>query len=172
MNDHVNNRKNLELSAGVRGLHYYQKISSPKEGKIFNCFYERDNAFDVFAIKTEPKNASTVGHLPRKVSRITKFIFDRGGKVTATLTSTSVCRSPLVQGGLKIACEVTVKIPATIKNHMILDRFKEFVNEYYMEPTDEEILGFSRQPFPMILQYEHKKLPYFKEKRKNGQIQK
>ena len=25
---------------------------------------------------------------------------------------------------------------------MILDRFKELINDYYAEPTDEEILGF------------------------------
>ena len=48
--------------------------------------------------------------------------------------------SPLVQGGLEIACEVTIKMPAAIKNHMILDRFKELANDYYTEPTDEEIL--------------------------------
>ena len=55
---------------------------------------------------------------------------------------------------------------------MILDRFKELVKGYYMEPTDEEILVLSWQSFCMILQYEHKNLCHFKEKRKNGQIQK
>ena len=55
---------------------------------------------------------------------------------------------------------------------MILDRFKELVKDYYTEPTDEEILVLSWQSFWMILQYEHKNLRYFKEKRKNGQIQK
>ena len=50
---------------------------------------------------------------------------------------------------------------------MILDRFKELVNDYYTEPTDEEILGFflttisHDSPFgtqEIILQYEHNKL--------------
>ena len=114
----------------------------------------------------------TVGRLPREVSQITKFILDRGAKVTTTLTSTNFRRSPLVQGGLDIACKVTVKMPATIKNHMILDRFKELVKDCYTEPTDEEILVLSWQSFCMILQHEHKNLRHFKEKRKNGQIQK
>ena len=80
--------KIVNFTAAVRGFYYYQKILSPKEGKILNCYQERDNAFDVFAIKTESKNGSTVRHLPREVSRITKFILlDRGAKVIATLTS-------------------------------------------------------------------------------------
>ena len=79
--------KILNFTAAVRAFHYYQKILSPKEGEILNCYQERDSAFDVFAIKTESKNGSTVIHLPREVSRITKFILDRGAKVIATLTS-------------------------------------------------------------------------------------
>ena len=63
----------LNFTAAVRGFHY-QKIWSPKEGEILNCYHKRDNAFDVFAIKAESKNRSTVGHLPREVSQITKFI--------------------------------------------------------------------------------------------------
>ena len=133
--------KIINFTAGVRGFHYYKKLWSPREGEILNCYYERDNAFDVFAIKTESKNGSTVGHLPREVFRITKFILDRGAKVTATLKSTTFRRSPLVQGGLEIACEVTVKMPPTMKKHVILDRFKELVNDYYTEPTNEEILS-------------------------------
>ena len=73
---------NLNFTAAVRGFHYW----SPKEEEILNCYHQRDNAFDVFAIKTESKNGSTVGHLPREVSRITKFILDRSAKVTVTLT--------------------------------------------------------------------------------------
>ena len=77
-----------------------------------------------------------VGHFAREVSQINKFILDQGAKVIATLTSTNFRSSPLAQG-LEIACKVTVKMPATIKNHMILDRFKELVKDYYMEPKDE-----------------------------------
>ena len=112
----------------------------------------------------------TVGHLPRKVSQITKFILDRGAKVTGTLTSTNFCRSPMIQGRLEIACKVSVKMPKTITNHMILIWFKELAKDYYTEPIDEEILILSWQWFWMILQYEHKNLRHFKEKRKNGQI--
>ena len=130
-------KKVLKLTASVRGFHYYQRIWSPKKGEKLNCYHERNNAFDIFAIKTESENGSTVGHLPREISRITKFILDRGAKITAILSSTNYRRSPLVQGGLEIACEITVKMPATIKSHMILDRYKELINDYYIEPKDE-----------------------------------
>ena len=44
--------KVLKFTASVRGFHYYQRIWSPMEGEKLNCFHRRDNAFDVFAIKT------------------------------------------------------------------------------------------------------------------------
>ena len=103
-----------------------------------------------------------VGHLRREISR--------GTKVTASLTPMNFRRSPLLQGGLEIACKVTVKMPAMIKCHMILDRFKELVKDYYTEPTNEEILVLSWQSLCMILQDEHKNLRHFKEKNP-GQIQ-
>ena len=121
MNDHVNNIENAKVTAAVRGFHYYQKTWSSKEGGILYCHHERDNAFDVFAIKTESKNGSTVGCLPGEVSRITKFILDPGAKVPATLKSMNFRCSPLVQGSLEIACEGTIKMPSAIKNDMILD---------------------------------------------------
>ena len=46
---------------------------------------------------------------------------------------------------------------------MILDRFKELVNDYYTELTNEEIRDFLVQT---------QKAPPFQRKKKNGQIQK
>ena len=57
----------------------------------------------------------TVGHLSREVSQVTKFILDRGAKLTAALTSTNFRLSLLVQESLEIARKVTEKIPAKIK---------------------------------------------------------
>ena len=57
-----------------------------------------------------------------------------------------------------------------MKNHIIVDRFKELVNDYYMEPTDEEILG----SFLAIILHDSsvriQKTPPFQRKKKNGQI--
>lgn len=88
--------KNLDFTAAVRCFYYNQNIWPPKEGEILICYHQRDIAFDVFAIKTKSKNGSIVRHLTRKVSWVPKSILNRGAKITATLTSTNFCRSPLV----------------------------------------------------------------------------
>ena len=63
----------------------------------------------------------TVGHLPREISKPTKFLIDRGARVTAEITSSHYRKSPLLQGGLEVLCKITVAMPETIKNHMLLD---------------------------------------------------
>ena len=83
----------------------------------------------------------TVGHLPREISRPTKFLIDRGARVTVEITSSHYRESPLVQGGLEVRCKVTVAMPGTIKNHMLLDRYKELVEKFYIEPKNEIIIG-------------------------------
>ena len=88
-----------KMSNFTAAVYYYQKTWSTKEREILYCYHECENAFDVFAIKTEFKNGSTVGHLPREVSRITKFMLDLRAKVLATIKSTNCRCSPLVQGG-------------------------------------------------------------------------
>ena len=51
-----------------------------------------------------------------EISRVTKFLLDRGANVSAKLTSTHYRRSPLVQGGIEIPCVVTVSMPGTVIN--------------------------------------------------------
>ena len=58
-----------------------------------------------------------------------------------TLTTTDYRRSPLVQGGLEIACRVTVKMVARVKNHMLIERYLQLVKTLYAEPKNEVILG-------------------------------
>ena len=76
-----------------------------------------------------------------EITRVTKFLLDRGAVTIATLNTANYRRSPLVQGGLEIACNVTVRTPGTIKNHMLMDRYLEPVRTLYAEPKDEIILG-------------------------------
>jgi len=68
--------------------------------------YEPNNPFDAFAIKVcEEGKSDTVGHLPKEISCATKFFIDRGATIKATLISEHYRRSPLVQGGMEIACK-------------------------------------------------------------------
>ena len=49
----------------------------------------------------KPDSDKIVGHLPIEISRITKFIVDRGAKCTLKIRGMHY-RSPLVQGGLAV----------------------------------------------------------------------
>ena len=100
------------------------------EKKVETCFeWATGNDYDVFSIKTCKPDKITVGHLPREISRPTKFWLDRGAEIVAEMESSHYRRSPLIQGGLEIRCKVSVTLPGTIKNHMLLDRYKKLVNK-------------------------------------------
>ena len=96
----------------------------------------------MFAIKTCClEGRQIVDHLPRKISRPTKFLLDRGAKVTAQLTGKHYKRSPLFEGGLEIPCLVTVIIPGSIKGHMLIQRYQQMVEELYCALKEEVIMG-------------------------------
>ena len=105
-----------------------------------HCLQEPGNDYDVFSKKTCKTDKTTVGHLPREISRPTKFLLDRGAEIVAEIESSHYRRYPLIQGGLAIRCKVSATLPGTIKNHMLLDRYKELVNRLYCEPKNEVII--------------------------------
>ena len=91
------------FTAAVRGFHYYTKFGNQKKIKN-DCSHEEHNPFDWFAVKTVTSDGLNVGHLPGEILRITKFFFDRGAVMQVELTSKHYRRSPLVKGGMEIAC--------------------------------------------------------------------
>ena len=132
----------IEFTAAVRGYHYYRRFWKPEPSQKLNCFFEEDNQFDSFAIKVcDIGKTAAVGHLPREISRATKFFIDRGGRLSVTLTSENYRRSPLVQGGMEIGCKVTASIPGTCINILILKKYQDIIEENYTEPKEEAILG-------------------------------
>lgn len=135
--------KVFEFTAAVRGFHYYRKFWKPKSSQNLHCFYEPDNPFDQFAIKVceEEEKKIPVGHLPREISRATKFLMDRGASIKVILTSDHYRRSPLVQGGMEIACKVIAFMPATCINLALMGKYKQLIEDSYTEPQKEEILG-------------------------------
>ena len=68
-------------------------------------------------------------------------LLDHGATISLKLSSDHYRRSPLFQGGLEIPCIVTVTMAGTVRNHMVLDRYKEIVNRLYCEPKNEVITG-------------------------------
>ena len=134
--------KIFEFTAAVRGYHHYRKYWNPEPEQVLNCYHERNNAFDRFAIKVcEIGNETPVGHLPMEIARATKFFIDRGATVIAQLTSDHYRRPPLIQGGIEIPCKVTAKISGTVINLLIMEKYIQLVQELYTEPKDEEVLG-------------------------------
>ena len=131
----------LEPESAVRGYHY-RRYWSPIENETLQCFHDSGNSFDVFPIKTcSKKSLQAVGHLPSEISRLTKFILDRGAEVEARLNSTNYRRSPITQGGLEIPCTVKVKMAATLLNRKLLERYREMVDDLYKEPGDNLVMG-------------------------------
>ena len=128
---------NFEFESAVCGNHNYRKYWSPKEHETLNCYHEHGHPFDIFAIKTCLHGIlQPVGHLPREISRLTKFILDRGTEVEAKLTSNQYRCSPITQGGLEILCAVNIKMPATILNRNLLKPYEEMVLHLYAEPEE------------------------------------
>ena len=85
-----------------------------------NLSHERKNLHDRYAIAAYNRLPgqladSIIGHLPREISRPTRFSLLRGGVAVAEVINTMHRRSPLVQGGLEIPVKVAVEIEATVQ---------------------------------------------------------
>ena len=128
--------KIFEFTAAVRGYHY-KRFWKPEPQQVLNCCHEKNNAFGRFAIMV---CETPVGHLPMEISRVTRFFIDRGGSITAELTSDHYIRSPFIQGGIEIPCKVTANISGTVINLLIMEKSTQLVQELYTEQKDEDIL--------------------------------
>ena len=121
---------------------FFKKTWKPVLNELLDCFYEQGNDFDYLSIKTCKKDDNeTVGHLPREISRSTKFLIDRDARVTSQITSSHYRKSPLLQGEMEVQCKVSVTMPGTIKDHLLLDCYKELVEKLYCETKNEVIVG-------------------------------
>ena len=113
-------------------------LRSPTENEILKCIHEGGNPFDSFAIKAclngKPK---AVCHLSYNISRLIKFVLDRGAEVEVTQ---HYRRSPLTQSGLEIPCMVKVAMPGTLLNKKLLERYEEMVKYLYVEPEESAIM--------------------------------
>ena len=92
----------------------------------------------MFVIKSYD-DEKIAGHLPMGITKLTKYLIDWGVVFGLGLTSTITVQ--IDQGGLGIPSRVTVTMSATNRNHMLIDKYKELVNEPYSEPKRKEITG-------------------------------
>ena len=117
----------------------YRNKWSPTEGEELSATIERDNPYDEYAIALKQSESSTrhrshnrpvVGHIPREISEDTSNFITNGGKVTCKVTSTR-CRETY---GLEIPIQVTVTIDWSEENELVIEEYKQLVNEHYREP--------------------------------------
>ena len=113
------------FTAAVRGFHYYRRFWRPKENEKLYCLHGPGNAFDRFAIKTVNEKGEIVGHLPKDCK----------------LSSRHYRRSPLVQGGLEIQCEVVLISRATMLQSRLTACYMELVTDLYIEPAEDRAVG-------------------------------
>ena len=129
------------FSCSLRGYHEYRAIWTPTLHEILPTIHQRSNPYDRYAIATRKSLPgivaveSTVGHLPREISRLTRYIMLRGAIVVVKILDTHHRRSPLVQGGLEIPIQVTVKMEYSSRNKNALFKYKSLVEQYYKEPV-------------------------------------
>ena len=135
--------KIFEFTATICGYHYYKNFWKPKSHQVLNCYHEKNNAFARFPIMVCEigKDGTIVGHLRMEISRVTKFLIDRGGSIIVELTSDHYRRSSLIQGAIEIPCKVTAKIPGTVITLLIMVKYIQLVQKLHTEPEDEDILG-------------------------------
>ena len=64
----------LTLSSCIRGFHVYREIWTPVIGEVLTCKRQPSNMVDRYAVRVV-KGTETVGHLPKKISKIFHYLF-------------------------------------------------------------------------------------------------
>ena len=75
-----------------------------------------------------------------EISRITKFILQRGARVQTTVTGKHYRHSPITQGGLEVPYLVTVTMSGSIMNHLLIARYEKLLGELCIKPKDKKIM--------------------------------
>ena len=129
--------------AAVRGYHCFKTIWQTKENKELVCQFENGNSYEMSAIKTCDQRATMVGHLSHKVSRITKFNqWSWCNSIYYGYRNTlSYITSRQGWGRLEIPWKVLVFMRGTCLNLLLLERYKQSIDELYREPKEETVLG-------------------------------
>ena len=104
------------------------------------CLNQLWNAYGVFAIKWTKGN-TTVGNLPREISKLKKYLLDRWAIVTATNTSENYWKLPFFQGGLEILFIITATMVSNSSWTVTTSKIRPVCQTLYAEPKDEVIFG-------------------------------
>lgn len=122
----------------IRGFHVYQSVWSPITGEELPCVRELSNAADPFAVAVV-KNATVVGHIPRKISSVCSMFLRKGGSLTCQVLSLRRYSADLPQGGLEVPC--LLKFCGERKDVNIVEKLIKLANEKIPEkpPLKSEV---------------------------------
>lgn len=107
----------------LRGYHEYRLTWTPTLHEVLTVKQERSNPYDRFAIACTTRlpasiSDTIVGHLTKEIPRYTFFIINYGARVSVSVTDTHYRMSALIQGGLEIPIQVTVKMDCSRSTHL------------------------------------------------------
>ena len=96
----------VSFYAVVRGFHVYQAIWTPTVGEVLATQREHGNPEDAYAVAVTTESGTTVGHIPREISKIAWHFIGHDGEITCRITGRRQ-RSVLLEGGLEVPCKYT-----------------------------------------------------------------
>ena len=85
--------------------------------------------------------ASIVGHIPKKISRYTRYIVEHGASVVALVLATHHRPSPLIQGRLEIPVKLIVKLTDNEVNSAKLQKYR---TDLWMKTTENLLMQSSQ----------------------------
>ena len=121
---HENMSYMYRFNMGLRGFHVYKAIWDPYVDEEISFEAENDNAYDDFAIAGYA-GVTKVGHVPRELSRYFHFAIQHGAIISAKVISAQYRPSPLLQGGLEIPLEVTIRMDEERNIEIFRSRVRE-----------------------------------------------
>ena len=98
-------REYLCLESCVRGHHIYKRTWTPLIGEKLRT-KEDANCHDRFAVAVFKADESTVGHIPREVSKVAWYLLTHGGEIACEVTGRRR-RSVTPGKGLEVPCIYT-----------------------------------------------------------------
>ena len=97
--------EDYERALCVHGFYVYCNVWEVAIGEVLDCEREPGNAKDWYPVAVK-KDATVIGHLPRKISRVCSLFLSQGGSVQCTVTGRRRYSFDLPQGSLEIPCLV------------------------------------------------------------------
>ena len=71
----------IEFECVIRGYHEYKRVWNPEMNERLSTEIETGNPHERYAVAVVFKEHGTVGHIPKKISRLCCSFLSRGGVV-------------------------------------------------------------------------------------------